>query len=92
MLCTVDHATRDCNGVSVTMDSELSEGKVKQSQAIKLSKLGNFPYLIYVSLNNFDKSTTSIHHSRDLMANLKIYSNDHNDALFTVDMPFVDNT
>ena len=92
VLCTVDHATRDCNGVSLTMDSELSDGKVSQSQAVKLTKLGEIPYLIYISLNNFDKSTTAIHHTRDLMANLKIYTHGQNEAAFSVDMPFVDNT
>jgi len=49
--CIVDHTLRQCNGVKLITDSLYTDGEVKNIQAIKFDKLGDFNYMVYASRN-----------------------------------------
>ena len=88
VLCTVDYATRQCNEVQLTADSEMTNGKITQMQAIKFNSLGDFNYLIYASTNTFNMTTTNIKNRKPIIGNLKLYGAHHSDAIYEVDFPF----
>jgi hypothetical protein len=90
VLCTVDHAMRQCNGVKLTADSLSTDDRVTQVQAAKFDYIGDFNYLIYASRNKYNMTNTNTVNTRQLIATLRIYSPRHDEAIFTVELPFYD--
>lgn len=64
VLCTVDHAMRQCNGVKLTSDSLSTDDRVTQIQAAKLDYIGDFDYLIYASRNKYNMTNTNTVNTR----------------------------
>ena len=88
VLCTVDHSMRQCNGVKLTADSASTGGRLVQTQAVKFDYLGDFDYLVYASRNKYNLTTSNTINTRSLVANIKIFSPRHTEAIYEVDMPF----
>lgn len=90
-LCNVDIYSRNCNGLHISMDSFLGQEKSSHSQAIRFSKLGPFNYLVYASLNSAGNQTANATESfKETEAQLKIYSSDSDEAVYSVSLPLVD--
>ena len=49
VMCSIDYASRQCNGVKMTADSFSTDNRVSTIQAIKFDKLGDFNYMVYAS-------------------------------------------
>lgn len=88
-MCSVDYASRQCNGVKMTADSFSTDNRVSTIQAIKFDKLGDFNYMVYASrsLQTVDKVDTSLKNSA-LRATLQIFSPRHDEPLYQVELPF----
>ena len=50
--------------------------------------MGDFDYLVYASRNKYNLTTTNTINTRSLVANIKIFSPRHTEAIYEVDMPF----
>jgi len=68
---------RQCNGVRLTADNAITEGKLVSTQAAKFDFVGDFNYLIYASRNKFNLTTAKNVNSKELVGNLKIYAPRH---------------
>jgi hypothetical protein len=85
----VDYTERQCNGVKMTSDSFYTDNKMSTVQAIKFDKIGDFEYMVYAS-----RSIQTVNNTKDLIKNmeleatLSIYSPRHDEAVYTVDLPF----
>jgi len=91
VLCTVDTATRQCNGAKLTADSQITNGVLTSIQAVKLSKVGNFDYLIWASQNKFNLTTINETRKKTLFGSLKVYAPHHSEPIFSVNLPLFTN-
>jgi len=91
LLCTVDHAMRQCNGIKMTMDSLSSEGRVIQIQAAKLDVIGDFNYIVYASKSTFNLTNKAQATQRPIIAQLQVFSPHHKHAVYSINMPFLSN-
>mmetsp|Transcript_30501 Transcript_30501/g.46748 ORF Transcript_30501/g.46748 Transcript_30501/m.46748 type:complete len:217 (+) Transcript_30501:1171-1821(+) len=88
VLCAVDHALRQCNGVKLASDVISTGGRLTNVQATKFDFIGDFNYLIYTSRNKFTKTSIDKVKAQQLTAQLKIYSPRHSHAVYEADLPF----
>jgi len=79
---------RQCNGVKLTADHAIYDGRISQVQAVKFDYIGDYEYLIYASRNKFNMTNTNTVNARQLTASLKIFAPRHEEAIFTVELPF----
>ena len=88
-MCSVDFASRQCNGVKMTADSFSTDNRVSTIQAIKFDKLGDFNYMVYASrsLQTVEASENNQRNSA-LEATLQIFSPRHSEPLYQVELPF----
>lgn len=87
LLCTIDHATRECNGVKLTADNQISDGRLTKMQAAKFKKVGDFNYLVYVSKNHFNLTSAKHVNQREIMATLQVYTSNYQEPAFSIDLP-----
>jgi len=78
---------RNCNGVTLTTDSLVSEGKLTTVQVAKFDKVGDFDYMIYAErsmkrMPNVDKVK-----QMELEATVQIYAPGHPGPMYTVELP-----